>query len=313
MKTLELINICKTYAEKGLFGRNVRTNEAVKNVSLLLEEGKCLGLVGESGCGKSTLGRIICGLEKPTAGEVDINGITNMVFQDSFSAVDPRYTAAEIIREPIRNYLNMVREEEDALIERLLLTVGLHREDAGKRPHQFSGGQLQRVCLARAIAVKPKLIVLDEPTSSLDVSVQAQILNLLADLKKEFNLTYVFISHDLEAVYYLADALAVMYMGTVVEYIEDISLFHHLSHPYTKKLLTSVLGTGENRNKPLGKIAYDEPVFPKIGYAGCLYAPRCSISEPVCFQDQPVLYGIGEGHLAACHKSQKLTGEQIAL
>lgn len=317
MSLLELNNISKEYELKKLLFSSGKKIRAVHDVSLSIPAGTCLGLVGESGCGKSTLARIITGLEKPTKGDVRFQDKSlktlepkerrilqkdlQMVFQDSFGAVNPRLSAADIIREPIRNYLDLSAGEEKERINQLLVTVGLHEEDGKKLPHQFSGGQLQRVCIARALAVMPKLVVLDEPTSSLDVSVQAQILNLLGDLKRQFHLSYLFISHDIEAVYYLADSLAVMYLGSVVEYIEDISLFEQLQHPYTKKLFSSVLTCGSRKSKGFGANFEDLKVSQNTGQ-GCAFAPRCRDAWDLCCTEKPALKKAGPNHHIACHK-----------
>lgn len=223
--------------------------EALSDVSFELPAGKCLGLVGESGCGKSTLCRLITGLERPTSGEILYGGepIGNlrkrgeiqMVFQNSLDAVNLHMNAFRIISEPLENFFSMKKSRRRDEVGRLLKLVGLSEADMGKYPSQFSGGQLQRVCIARALAAKPKLLILDEPLSSLDVSVQAQILNLLADLKEKLALTCILVSHDLKAVYYLSDALVVMYGGRVVEKIDDIADFPKLCHPYTRRLLES--------------------------------------------------------------------------
>lgn len=254
---LELKGIKKTY----LLGNSVwgkrKTVEAVKNVSLTLEERVCLGLVGKSGSGKSTLGKIILGLEKPDQGEVWFQGknLSNLkakelkelrrnlqvVFQDCYSSVNPRLTIGEIIAEPLRNYERLTSVQEKKKVQELLEIVGLCTEDIHKYPYQFSGGQLQRINIARAIALKPKLIIFDEAVSALDVLVQVQILNLLAQLKEEFHLSYLFISHDLQAVNYIADRLAVMYNGEIVEWLDDMEQLERLEHPVSKKLLSSVL------------------------------------------------------------------------
>lgn len=241
---LEVRKISKEYRR----GNRERL-KVLSDVSFRLPAGKCLGLVGESGCGKSTLCRLIAGLEPPASGEILYDGEPikgfcrrkeiQMVFQNSLDAVNLHMNAFRIISEPMENFFHMTRAERRDEVVRLLRLVGLSGDDMEKYPSQFSGGQLQRVCIARALAARPKLLILDEPLSSLDVSMQAQILNLLSDLKQELKLTCILVSHDLKAVYYLADALIVMYGGRLVEEIDDIADFPKLCHPYTKCLLAS--------------------------------------------------------------------------
>ncbi len=254
---LELKDIKKTYLLGNSVWRKRKTVEAVKGVSLTLEEGVCLGLVGESGAGKSTLGKIILGLEKPDQGEVwfqgkdlyrlrekelkEVRRNLQVVFQDCYSAVNPRLTIREIIAEPLRNYERLTATEEIQKIQGLLETVGLSPEDMYKYPYQFSGGQLQRINIARAIALRPKLIILDEAVSALDALVQVQILHLLAELKEEFQLSYLFISHDLQAINYIADCIGVMYKGEIVEWLDDMEQLESLQHPVSKKIMSSVL------------------------------------------------------------------------
>ncbi|MED1798846.1 nickel import ATP-binding protein NikE [Brevibacillus porteri] len=257
MSLLEIKGISKTYPIKTtLWGKGKRL-EAVKNVSLTLHEGACLGLVGESGSGKSTLGKMILGLERPDHGEIFFQGKNlfqlaakeqkelrqnlQVVFQDCYSSVNPRLSIGNIIAEPIKNYEKLTPEEEKKRVGELLEKVGLSPGNMDKYPHQLSGGQLQRVNIARAIALHPKLIVLDEAVSSLDVFVQAQILDLLADLKKEFQLAYLFITHDLQAVQYMADRLAVMYKGQIIEMLDNTNQLEQLEHPISKNLLSSML------------------------------------------------------------------------
>lgn len=253
---LQLRAVNKHFHGGGIFkqGRKV---QATKEVSLSLAAGECLGIVGESGSGKSTLGRIILGLEKPESGEVLFQGVNlygkdsapiravrrdlQVVFQDCFSSVNPRRMVGESIAEPLKNFIRLSAREELHRVGELLELVGLTPEDAAKYPHQFSGGQLQRVCIARAIALRPKLIVLDEAISSLDILVQAQILELLSNLRTELNMSYVFISHDLAAVAQLADRLAVMYAGEIVERLDTMEDIYRLSHPVSRALLSAVL------------------------------------------------------------------------
>lgn len=257
MNLLELKDIKKTYSlGNSIFGKR-KSVEAIKGISLTLEQGVCLGIVGESGSGKSTLGKIILGLEKPNQGEVLFQGKhlhslkakelrelrrnLQVVFQDCYSSVNPRLTIGKIIAEPLRNYERLTSSEEKKQVQELLERVGLNPEDMYRYPSQFSGGQLQRINIARAIALKPKLIILDEAVSALDALVQVQILNLLAQLKEDFQLSYLFISHDIQAVNYIADRIAVMYQGEVVEWLDDMEKLEQLEHPVSKKLISSVL------------------------------------------------------------------------
>ncbi|MBA4532145.1 nickel import ATP-binding protein NikE [Brevibacillus halotolerans] len=257
MSLLTLTNIKKTYSLGNSVWRKGKTVEAVKDVSFTLEEGICLGLVGESGAGKSTLGKIILGLEKPDQGEVwfqgkdlyrlkekelrEVRRDLQVVFQDCYSAVNPRLTIREIIAEPLRNYEQRTDTQERQKVQELLEIVGLDPEDMHKYPHQFSGGQLQRINIARAIALRPKLIILDEAVSALDALTQVQILHLLAELKEEFQLSYLFISHDLQAINYIADCIGVMYKGEIVEWVDDMEQLERLKHPVSQKIMSSVL------------------------------------------------------------------------
>lgn len=316
MPLLEIKHLKKIYRAKKL-GSSYKL-KAVNDVSLSVEKNKCIGLVGESGCGKSTLGRLIVGLERPTEGEIlfegnDINLYQKknpyrrqlqMVFQDSFDAVNPRNSARQIIAEPLQNFFHLPQAEIDKKIAHLLGLVGISENEKTKLPHQFSGGQLQRICIARSLAPEPKLLVLDEPLSGLDVSVQAQILNLLNDLKEELDLSYILISHDLEAVYYLADAIMVMYGGKIMEEIDDINYFHDMLHPYTLKLLSSTpayRGKNETDEQEAAEEISSENLNNKEDFCGCPYSERCPHVSALCLEKAPELRPVKQGHLVACH------------
>lgn len=325
---LQVRNLNKSYRR----GRK-STVAAVCDMSFDLFPGQCLGLVGESGCGKSSLCRLITGLERPDSGQILFHqqpldrktsrGKIQMVFQNSLDAVSLHMDAFHIISEPMENFFHMSRMERRREAARLMELVGLSAADLGKYPRQFSGGQLQRVCIARALAAKPELLVLDEPLSSLDVSVQAQILNLLADLKQELGLTCILISHDLEAVYYLSDAILVMYGGSRMEQMDDIRDFLSLCHPYTRRLLEAhgmdadvgtvpemvghlfaggLPGQGDysaadDSSEQIGRLsAVSRESF------GCPYAPRCAGASELCFETKPPARTAAPGHIISCHQ-----------
>ncbi len=304
MKTLlEIQQLSKVYRR----GRKDHV-EALHQVSFLVKEGSCVGLVGESGCGKSTLCRMVTGLEMPDEGRVYYKGIPvgrkenrgkiQMVFQNSLDAVNLHKDTFHILSEPMVNFFHMNREQRQKEAGRLLELVGLSEEDLWKYPQQFSGGQLQRVCIARALAAKPELLILDEPLSSLDVSVQAQVLNFLADIKSSMSLTYLLVSHDLKAVYYLSDALVVLYAGSVVERIDNMEDFGALCHPYTRRLLAAHGITG-GEAAPLTEGTEQK--------TGCPYASRCERRKDICVRERPVLKAVSEvkngqaTHWVACH------------
>lgn len=304
---MELLNINKVKKVYKL--KSKEELYAVDGVSLNIKKGKCVGLVGESGCGKSTLGKMILGIEGITDGSIVFKGKEvrdikrkdllrkelQMVFQDSLAAVNRRSTVLEIIGEPLRNFYKLSKEDTIKRVEELLEKVGMNRSDKNKFPHQFSGGQLQRICIARALASSPSLLVLDEPLSSLDTSIQAQILNLLSDLKKDLDLTYILISHDLEAVYYLSDSIVVMYKGKIMEQIEDIKDFYEMKHPYTKSLLASSF---QYRSK-VDDLIEDVNNYESID--GCPYFNRCINASDICKENSPKLVEVSEGHKIACH------------
>lgn len=303
---------------RGVLGRTAGHIKAVDGVSFEIQRGETLALVGESGCGKTTTGRLILRLSDPTTGHVLFDGVNTrqldrpglksfrrraqIIFQDPYGSLNPRMTVAAMLREVLRVH-EMARDAEaDRCISELLEAVGLHPNDARKYPHEFSGGQRQRVGIARALAVRPEFIVADEPVSALDVSVQAQALNLLADLQERFELTYLFISHDLSVVRHIADRVAVMYLGKIAEIGSAESVFENPAHPYTQALLSAVPvlgGRARERIALTGDVA--SPASPP---SGCPFHPRCPHPEKdaVCRSRLPTLQALKGGSLAACHK-----------
>ena len=294
---------------------------AVDDVSFTLEKGKILGVVGESGCGKSTMGRAILRLHEPTSGEVlfegkDITKISTeemrklrsemqIIFQDPFASLNPRKTVSEIIGEPLRLHkiYKSAAERQKHVLE-LMEVVGLAERLVNTYPHELDGGRRQRIGIARALALNPKFIVCDKPVSALDVSIQAQILNLLKRLKKERGLTYMFITHDLSVVNYFSDDIMVMYLGKMVEYAPSEELFENPVHPYTKALLSAipVPRLREKKERILLKGEITSPIDPK---PGCRFAPRCAYAKDCCFKESPELKDIGNGHKVACHFSDE--------
>ncbi|WP_049898775.1 ABC transporter ATP-binding protein [Halococcus agarilyticus] len=302
-----------------LLGRDPTAVRAVDGVEFAVERGETLGLVGESGCGKSTTGETLLGLREATAGTVRFDGEpvaglsgddekafrrrAGIVFQDPFSSLDPRQTVGEIVREPLDVHGIDTREERDERVADLLDRVGLSAAQRERYPHEFSGGQRQRVGIARALALDPEFVVLDEPVSALDVSVQAQILNLLGDLQEEFDLTYLFIAHDLSVVRHISDRVAVMYLGEIAEIGPVKEIFERPSHPYTEALLESVprANTAE-RDREVEALAGDVP-SPRDPPAGCRFHTRCPHAREACREEDPRRFDAGSSHEAACFRA----------
>jgi peptide/nickel transport system ATP-binding protein len=299
----------------GVFLREVASVKAVDGVDLVIKQGETVGLVGESGCGKSTLGRLLLRLEEPTGGEIlyqgeSILGYDNkkmralrkdmqIIFQDPFSSLNPRKNVAHIVGEPLYVHGMKNRREREARVLELLEVVGLKREHMRRYPHQFSGGQRQRIGVARALALHPKLIICDEAVSALDVSIQAQVINLLEDLQDEFGLTYLFISHALSVVQHISDRVAVMYLGKIVETAESESLYRVPLHPYSQALLSAAPVPDPRRKRDRIVLPGDVP-SPISPPPGCRFHTRCLYAERICREQEPRLREIEENHLAAC-------------
>ncbi|UFJ62634.1 ABC transporter ATP-binding protein [Brevibacillus sedimenti] len=314
---LEVKGLKKHFPIKsGFFKKTKGYVKAVDGIDLQVFPGETLGIVGESGCGKSTTGRTILRLLEPTAGEVWFDGKDlarlskeemrrmrkdlQMVFQDPYASLNPRMTIKQILMESLAVHNIGTREERLATIEEMIEIVGLRKEHLNRHPHDFSGGQRQRIGIARALVVKPKLIIADEPVSALDVSIQSQILNLLKDLKKEFNLTLMFISHDLSVVKHLCDRVAVMYLGRVVEIADKRTLFDNPSHPYTRALLSAVPVAKPRQKRERILLTGDLP-SPANPPSGCTFHPRCPHATDLCKTKAPSLADIGGGQFVSCH------------
>ncbi|KPD35925.1 MULTISPECIES: ABC transporter ATP-binding protein [Bacillus] len=317
---LELKDVKKYFPiRSGFFQRKVGDIKAVDGVSFSLKRGETLGIVGESGCGKSTAGRTMIRLYKPTDGRIlfkgqDISGLSEeklrksvrkniqMVFQDPFASLNPRKTLRSIIKEPFQTHHMYSMSERNERVEELLAKVGLHPSFANRYPHEFSGGQRQRIGIARALTLNPELIIADEPVSALDVSIQAQVINLMEELQDEFNLTYLFISHDLSVVRHISDRVGVMYLGKMMELTDKHELYGNPLHPYTQALLSSVPVTRKKdavkRDRIILKGELPSPANPP---KGCVFHTRCPMAKPICKEQIPAFEEAAPGHYVACH------------
>ena len=309
---LELNNVRKEFHTSS----SKRAIVAVDNVSLKLEKGKTLGIVGESGSGKSTLGRLMLRLIEPTAGEINFDDVNllklkntelrkmrskmQMIFQDPMSSLNPRMSIRQLVSEPLEIHRNLKASEQNAAIEEIITKVGLEKSALDKYPHEFSGGQRQRISIARAVINNPSLIVADEPVSALDVSIQSQILNLLMDLRNDLNLSFVFISHDLSVVRHIADEVAVMYLGNIVEIAPADQLFSNPQHPYTQALISAIPQVEKEKRVNRIILKGDIP-NPADAPSGCYFHPRCPIAIDKCSSLAPTLKITGANHLTSCH------------
>jgi len=315
---LKVKNLKKYFPVRGgLLSKIIGYVQAVDEISFDIKEGETLGLVGESGCGKTTAGRTITRLLEPTAGEVDFEGKDifklskeelrksrrniQIIFQDPFGSLNPRMTVGDIVGESLTIHkIVKNKKEKEERVKDLLETVGLNAGHIRRYPHEFSGGQRQRIGIARALALNPKLVICDEAVSALDVSIQAQVINLLEDLQEKFKLTYLFIAHDLSVVKHISDRVAVMYLGKIVELTSTYELYNNPQHPYTEALLSAVPIPDPTLKRQRIVLEGDVP-SPFNPPKGCRFHPRCKYAIPICSQEEPELIDINGGHYVACH------------
>ncbi|WP_291401632.1 ABC transporter ATP-binding protein [Acidaminobacter sp.] len=316
---LEVRNLKKYFPiHKGIFGTKKTNVQAVDDISFYIYKGETLGLVGESGCGKSTAGRTIIRLYNPTAGEIIFDGAEiskmdenelkpfrkrmQMIFQDPYASLNSRMTVGDIIGEPIDIHNIATGEARQKMIYDLLERVGLSKDHASRYPHEFSGGQRQRIGIARSLAVEPDFIICDEPISALDVSIQAQVVNMLEDLQQEFGLTYLFIAHDLSMVKHISDRIGVMYLGKLVELSSSKALYEKPMHPYTQALLSAIPIPDPEVTHAKHRIVLEGDVPSPINPpSGCRFRTRCQYAFDRCTVEEPVFQDMGEGHMVACH------------
>ena len=319
-KILEVKNLKKYFPVESKVRVEPKSVKAVDDVSFDVYRNETLSIVGESGCGKSTTGRCLIGLNKPTSGEVIYNGKNivgisdkeqrflckdlQMIFQDPYSSLNPRMTIGSILEEPlIIHKICKTKEERMQRVLDMLEKVGMRRDHYYRYPHEFSGGQRQRIGIARALILEPKLVVCDEPVSALDVSIQSQVLNLLAEVKKEMNITYVFISHNMSVVRYISDRVGVMYLGHLVELAGTEELYNNPLHPYTQALLSTVPEPDPHVKREQIMLKGDIP-SPLNPPSGCIFHNRCPYNEPICQDQMPPLVEIKPGHFVACYRHQ---------
>ncbi|WP_428909765.1 ABC transporter ATP-binding protein [Niallia sp. Krafla_26] len=327
---LKVTNLKQYFPIKGgILGRTVNHVKAVDDISFTVYEGETLSIVGESGCGKSTTGRAILRLDEPTSGSVDFDGVDllslnkkemnkmrknlQIIFQDPYASINPRHTVRQILTEAMEIQHVLPKDQRDDRVIELLETVGLGAHQADRLPHEFSGGQRQRIGIARALSVNPKLIIADEAVSALDVSIQAQVLNLLKKLQREFRLTYLFISHDLGVVRHISDRIIVMYLGKIVEIADKKSLFENPQHPYTKSLLSAIPSTNVDHKKERIILKGDVP-SPIDPPTGCRFHTRCPFATELCRTETPELRSadnMKDGHQAACHYMEEISANKL--